>query len=164
LAAELATTEDPDNVPEVLIMADGLRRVGFDVRERVIPAAQAQDSQVRATFSAMQTSNTNLGEPAMINLVTEQIPGPNNRWRGGNRGGWSSPDYDRLVAVFNRTLDRGERAQLVRQLLRIYSEELPLFSLFFRAQPFAHAAALRGPANAAPESTVNWNVHEWEFR
>jgi len=163
-AGDWATTEGPDNVPEVLIMADGLRKLGFDVREHVVPAAQAQDPQVRATFTAAQTSNTNMGEPAMINLVSEQIPTPNNRWRGGNRGGWSTPDYDRLVTVFNRTLDRGERLQLVRQLLRIYSEELPNISLFFRAQPFAHVAALKGPAVAAPESSVPWNVHEWEFR
>jgi peptide/nickel transport system substrate-binding protein len=163
-SAEWATTEGPDNVPEVLIKADGLRRAGFDVREDVVPAAQAQDAQVRATFPAMQTSNTNMGEPAMINLVTEQIPSASNRWRGGNRGGWASPEYDRLVGVFNRTLDRGERVQLVRQLLRVYAEELPSISLFFRAQPFAHVAGLKGPGVAAPESSVPWNVHEWEFR
>jgi len=161
---EWATTEGPDNVPEVLIMADGLRGAGFDVHERVVPAAQAQDPQVRATFSTMQTSNTNMGEPALIDQVTEQIPSASNRWRGGNRGGWSAPEYDRLVTVFNRTLDRGERLQLVRQLLRIYSEEVPNVSLFFRAQPFAHVKVLTGPANAAPESSVPWNVHEWEFR
>ena len=164
MAAELQTTEGPDNVPEMLIMAARLREAGFDVREHVLPAAQAQDSQARATFPGLQTSNTNMGEPAMINLVTEQIPGPNNRWRGGNRGGWSTTEYDRLVTVFNRTLDRNERVQLVRQLVRIYGEELPGVSLFFRAQPFAHIAALKGPAIAAPESSVNWNVHEWEFR
>jgi peptide/nickel transport system substrate-binding protein len=163
-AGEWATTEGPDNVPEVLIMADTLRNAGFDVHERVVPAAQAQDPQVRATFAAMQTSNTNMGEPALIDQVSEQIPSAGNRWRGGNRGGWSTPEYDRLVTVFNRTLDRGARVQLVRQLLRIYNEELPNASLFFRAQPFAHVIALKGPANAAPESSVPWNVHEWEFR
>lgn len=40
----------------------------------------------------------------------------------------------------------------------------PAISLFFRAQPFAHVVELQGPQEAAPESTVLWNVHEWEFR
>lgn len=162
-STELQTTEGPDNVPEMLIMAAGFREAGFDVREHVLPAAQAQDPQARATFPGLQTSNTNMGEPAMINLVSDQIPGPQNRWRGGNRGGWSTPDYDRLVSTFNRTLDRNERRELVRQLLRIYSDQLPAIPLIFRAQPFAHVAALRGPAIAAPESTVIWNVYDWEF-
>ena len=32
-----------------------------------------------------------------------------NRWRGGNRGGWSNAEYDRLAQTFNRTLGRPER-------------------------------------------------------
>jgi peptide/nickel transport system substrate-binding protein len=112
----------------------------------------------------MFTGNTNMGEPAMLGLSSDNIPSAQNRWRGGNRGGWSNAEYDRLVEIFNRTLDRRERQALVTQLLRIYSEDLPFIPLFFRAQPFAHVAALHGPAPAAPESSIPWNIHEWEFR
>ncbi|MBM2810072.1 MAG: hypothetical protein HW416_831 [Chloroflexi bacterium] len=164
LSTEIATSEGADNVPELLIMADGLRKVGIDARERVVPSAQAQDIQVRSTFPGMAISNTNMGEPAMIGFVAENIPGPDNRWRGGNRGGWSTPEYDRLASAFNRTLDRGERTQLVRQMLRIYADELPAVPMYFRAQPFAHVIELRGPGIAAPESSVNWNIYDWEFR
>jgi ABC-type transport system substrate-binding protein len=66
--------------------------------------------------------------------------------------------------MFNRTLDRSERLQLVRQLVRIYADELPSISLFFRAQPSAYVSALKGAGPAAPESSVPWNAHEWESR
>lgn len=160
---EMMTTEGPDNVPEVLIMAAGFREAGFDARESVMRAALAQDIQARSTFSGMFTSNTNMGEPALINLVTDDIPSPQTRWRGSNRGAWSNPRYDELIERFNRTLGRDERLQLVTEALRIYSEELPAISLFFRAQPFAYVAGIRGPGRAAPESAVPWNIHEWQF-
>jgi peptide/nickel transport system substrate-binding protein len=163
-SGSIGTTAATDFEAEMLILADTWRRAGFDIQESVLPAAQAQDSQVRATFRTMFTSSTNMGEPAMLNYVARAIPGPENRWSGGNRGGWASPQYDRLVELFNRTLDRGERIEQVASLLRIFTDELPAIPLFFRAQPMAHVPALRGPGVAAPESSMIWNVHEWEFR
>ena len=160
----LRTTAGADFEQEMLIMADGWRRVGFDIQESVVPAAQAQDNQVRATFPTLFTGNTNMGEPALLNYTTSGIPRPENRWNGGNRGGWSNAAYDRLADEFNRTLARPERVQQVAEMLRIYVEELPSISLFFRAQPLAHVAGLRGPATAAPESSLIWNIHEWEYQ
>jgi peptide/nickel transport system substrate-binding protein len=160
----LRTTAAADFEAEMLIMADTWRRAGFEIQESVLPAAQAQDNQVRATFPTLFNNNTNMGESAMLNYTTSGIPRPENRWNGGNRGGWANADYDRLAEEFNRTLERSERVQQVAEMLRIYAEELPAISLFFRAQPLAHIPALRGPATAAPESSLIWNVHEWEFR
>ena len=51
----------------------------------------------------------------------------------------------------------------MRQMLRIYAEEVPTISLFFRGSAFAYVAELKGPAKAAPESNPAWNIHEWEF-
>ena len=104
-----------------------------------------------------------MGEYAIQNFTSSVIPRPENRWNGGNRGGWVNPEWDRLVEEFNRTLDRGQRTQQVAQLLRIFSEELPSIPLFFRAQVLAHAANIQGPAVAAPESTYVWNIHEWSL-
>lgn len=163
-AATVRTTAAADFEAEMHIMVDTWRRAGFDIQGSVLPAAQAQDSQVRATYPALFTSNTNLGESALLNYVSAVIPGPENRWNGGNRGGWRNAEYDRLAEEFNRTLDRAQRTDQVTQMLQIYSDELPAISLFFRAQPMAHVPALRGPEVAAPESSMIWNVHEWEFR
>lgn len=164
LSGQLQTQAGPDNEPELAVLASGFRQAGFDVSDYVLPRAQAQDSQVRATFPTMATSNTNMGESAMLNLVSDRIPGPGTRWVGGNRGGWSNSEYDRLAAAFTVTLDRAERVELVARMLQIYGEELPAITLYFRAQPLAHVADLRGPATAAPESSMVWDVHQWEFR
>ncbi|HEY3118185.1 MAG TPA: ABC transporter substrate-binding protein, partial [Chloroflexota bacterium] len=164
ISLEIATVTSPASVSELVVMADGLRTAGFEVQQKVIPAAQAQDNQVRATYATMFTSTTNSGESAMGNLATAQIPSAATRWLGGNRGAWSSSEFDRLFNTFNTTLDRSERVRLMRQMLRLYADDLPLISLFFRGSAFAHVAELTGPGPCAPETNPAWNIHEWEFK
>jgi peptide/nickel transport system substrate-binding protein len=164
ISLEGATVTSPSSITELLVLADGLRAGGFDAQQRVIPAAQAQDNEVRATYRSMFISTTNSGESAVGNLVSTQIPSAATRWRGSNRGGWASSDYDRLYGAFTTTLDRGERVGLMRQMLRLFSEELPSVSLFFRGSAWAFVNEVKGPARAAPETNAAWNIHEWEFR
>jgi len=164
LSPELVTSESPDAVRELLVMANALQAAGLDIQQRVIPAALAQDSELKATFPTMLIAGTDVGEAALNYLVSTQTPSASNLWQGLNRGGWSSPDYDRLLTAFNNTLDRPARVTLARQMLRVYGEELPVISLLFPSGLVAYAARLQGPTNAAPESSLAWNIHQWEFK
>jgi peptide/nickel transport system substrate-binding protein len=164
LSLELAISESPDSVRQILVMADGLRSAGLNVEQRVIPRVLSQDAELRATFPAMYVVGVGLGEVALNSLASSQIASPATRWQGFNRGGWSSPEYDQLLKTFNTTLDRGERVGLVRQMLRVYAEEVPSFGLFFPAQAFGYVTELTGPAPRAPETNSAWNIYEWEFR
>ncbi len=83
------------NERQSAIMADGWRRAEFEVREGAIPAAQATNGEVRATFTALSSVATGGGESGLNFLASAQIPTPANRWRGNNRGAWSNPEYDR---------------------------------------------------------------------
>ncbi len=161
--AEVKTNQGADNEPELLALASMWRQAGFAMQEAVLPAAQAQDNQVRSLFPALYTNYINMGEPTLISMTTDGITRPENRWNGTNRGGWSSEAYDRLIDVFNQTLDHGERVDLVADLLRVFTTELPAISLFHRSQPIAYVPAIRGPAPAAPESSQVRNIHTWEF-
>jgi peptide/nickel transport system substrate-binding protein len=76
------------------IMAEGWRRAGFNAREYAIPAAQSSDIAVRATFPGLLS--TGAGTAAWGNFTATEIPAATNRWRGSNRGGWVSPEYDRV--------------------------------------------------------------------
>ena len=163
-ASEVKTNAAADNEAEIAILASGWRQAGFEFQEAVLPAAQAQDGQARASFPGLYTFNTTVGEATLIDQTTARIPRAENRWAGGNRGGWSNTEYDRLVESFTTTLDRDERGRQVARMAAIYTEELPAISLFFRTQPWAFVAALRGLTLVAPESNMSWNVHEWEFR
>ena len=161
---ELVSTATPDKVQQTAVLSDWFKAAGFDTQQRIIPAAQARDNEVRSTFPGLLVISGTGGEAALSLLASASIPGPGNRWVGVNRGGWISADYDRIFDAFNTTLDRGERVGQVRQMLRIYSEELPIVSLAFSVGDDAVVNALKGPTTVAPESNTPWNIHEWELQ
>ena len=66
--------------------------------------------------------------------------------------------------TFSATLDQSQRVQLISQMVRIFSDELPSIPLYFNPIPLAHVAALKGPQNVAPASVIAWNVHQWELQ
>ena len=86
------------------------------------------------------------------------------RWQGGNRGGFSSPDYDRFAEALTTALQPSERTRVLVEITKIVSEELPTISLFFRAQAWVFASDLSGPQLVAAETNMSWNIHEWDFR
>ena len=163
--AELKTATSTDWEAEMTIMASDWRNAGFDIQDAVLPAALSIDPEARVTFPAMFTSTSGFGEKTAASYTTAQIPRVENRWRGGsNRGGWSNPEYDRLLDAFGTTLEPSQRAAQVAQMGRIFSDELPVISLLFVGNPYVRVAALRGPAVVAPEAPITWNIHEWEFQ
>ena len=88
------------------------------------------------------------------------MPVPGNRWTGTNRGGWSNPEYDRLVTRFNASLDREQGLAAITQAMKLMTEEVAAIPLYYSYDIAAYVAALVGPQDA-----VNfWNVYEWKLR
>ncbi len=48
-------------------------------------------------------------------------------------------------------------------MMKLVSDELPLWMLNSNQSVAAHVAALRGPNTASLDMDV-WNIHEWELR
>jgi ABC-type transport system substrate-binding protein len=164
LTFEVKTNAASDNESEVSILASSWRQGGFDSHEAVLPAAQAQNPELRATFSGVFTNSQNCCESALLGLTTAAIPTADNRWTGGNRSGWSNAEFDRLVAVFSQTLDRAQRDAQMTQMTQILTNDVQSISLFIRAQPWVYVAELHGLSIAPPEGNMSWNMHQWELR
>ena len=129
----------------------------FDAREgasrQVLCAATSEAVVVRGEA----------GEKSLQIHSSTQIGSPTNGWNGGNRGGWSNPEFDRLFDRFNATLDRGERDKLVVDMVKVYSDQLPAYYTYFQVGVLAYLADLRGPAAGNVDRLAYWNVHEWQF-
>jgi ABC-type transport system substrate-binding protein len=145
------------------IMTDTWRRAGFDIQQSILPSIQMRDVQARATAPGLSINPMGVGERIVKYYSTPQIGTPANRWGGNNRGGWVSPEYDRLVETFESTLDRGDRNQLVIRAMAYLSEMLPAFQVYYRFDVVGHLAELRGPAPMTPDTRMTWNIHEWEL-
>ncbi|MBM2812689.1 MAG: transporter substrate-binding protein, partial [Chloroflexi bacterium] len=161
---EIKTNSATQQEQEQAILGNGWRAAGFDIQETILPAAQAQDSQVRASFPSIFTFSSPQGDVALARLNSSLIPRPDNRWTGNNRGGWTNADFDRYAERFSVTLDPGERVRHVVEMARLFTEEVPAVSLYFNAIPIAFASALQGPRESVPDAEWAWNVHEWELR
>ena len=127
---------------ELAVYVDGLRKVGFDVSQRVVPVQQIRDPQNRALLPGLQLRG---GAYEPLSYTSDQIPRPENRWSGDNRGGWSNSEYDRLFAAYNATLEQSDRVKQLAQLERMLTEELPIIPNMYSAYAVAVAAGLHGP-------------------
>ncbi len=149
------------------LMTDTWRRVGIDVQPSVLPAVQVRQNEVRNTFPGISTPGAAGGtEKGMLEyFASNQIGTPANGWVGSNRGGWSNPEYDRMWASFNVTLDRDDRTRIMGEMMKLLSEEVPGWPLYWDFNVMAYTANVRGPDLGLPNiSTAFWNIHEWEMR
>ncbi len=146
------------------ILTDSWRRNGVNIQPHVIPNAQARDNQVRSTFPDLLNYGVS---PSLVaafeTFISSQIPTAENRWSGQNRGGWNSPEFDRVYDALSTTLEPNERVRRVAELARLLSQELPNYPLIANLGAITHLSILKGPEPGTPETTYHWNVHEWEL-
>lgn len=102
-------------------------------------------------------------ESSADQVISSQIGNAANRWRGSNRGRYVNPEIDRLWDAFNTRLERSERNQAFVQLIKIVTEELPIFSWYLNIRVQEHVADLKGPAITTPYTLVQWNIHQREW-
>jgi peptide/nickel transport system substrate-binding protein len=163
LTATLETANRIDKPASAI--SSNWRALGYDIGDRALPAALTTDPEARVTYAGMSIWTTSQGEAALRGFITSQCPRAENNWRTGtNRGCWSNAEFDRLYLAFATTLDTRERATYLTQMARIFTEQLPMISVLFLAQPYEVAADLRGVLPVKPEGNILWNMHEWELR
>jgi peptide/nickel transport system substrate-binding protein len=147
------------------ILTDSGKRLGIDIQPHVIPNAQARDNQVRSTFPGLLNYGISPGYATSFDsFISRQIPSPETRWGGQNRGGWNHPPYDRAYDAFVSALDRGERVRRLAEVAQIISQEQPNIPVMMNLGAITHLSVLKGPEAGTPETTVHWNVHEWELQ
>ena len=159
---EVAVAQGGRNDNEVAIMADGLRRNGLDTSIRIIPRAQITDPYVLAHFPGVLIGSHNpASAPPVQRLRASELATAENRGRGSNYSGWTHPQAERLIAAYETSLDRNDRSQQVVQLLKLVSEEVPIYALYYNLEFLAHAGGLRGPQVTVSNDSATWNLHEW---
>jgi ABC-type transport system substrate-binding protein len=146
------------------IAIHGWKQAGIDMQPYVMPRALERDQEARATFPHILVHGISLNEQGTLeNTTSEQIATPANRWGGQNRGGWTSPEYDRLWDAYNSTLDRNEQVRAIIQMMKIRSEEVTGLPLHYSMNVTAHLSAVRGVDVGVSSTTSHWNIHEWEM-
>jgi peptide/nickel transport system substrate-binding protein len=159
---------DGDNDP--LIIGANWKQIGINATYEQRTAAALRDRQDRATFSGVDVSSNPMGVAAVVRRIsTLNIPTAENSWVGTNRGGYSNPAWDDLEQRLLSALDESTRLDIERDLLRLYTTDLPLLPLYFRNDLVPVGGGLTGPV---PNTGVahrgfilhTWNIHEWDLQ
>jgi peptide/nickel transport system substrate-binding protein len=166
LNLETKNVASAQNNAERSILSDGWRRFGFEVEEAAATPDESRNNQVLSTFRSLWATGGGNGEFALDSLVSNQIPSADNRWIGQNRGGWASPEYDRIVAGLAATIDPSERETQIIRAARLINDELAALPLYYSAHVVAYPSALNlnGPNERVPTGVLSWNIHHWEYR
>jgi peptide/nickel transport system substrate-binding protein len=152
---------------DTTITASQLAGAGIDNSIMLLPSsARAVDDKTKGTFPGVTLNNNTLArrDLGLDKFITARIGGPHDNWVGGNRMGWSNPEFDRLFDAWTTSLDTSQRTQRLVEMMKLLSDELPALPLYYNFQVVAHTAALRGPQPVSPETTRYGNAHAWTWQ
>ncbi|HZT06154.1 MAG TPA: ABC transporter substrate-binding protein [Chloroflexota bacterium] len=149
------------------VLSDSWHKAGFNVRQDVIAPQVFTQLETRHTLPGLSYGFFG-GEPSFL---SSEVGTAANRWRGRNRSGWTSPDYDRLYAAWQSELDPAARGKDVAQMIALVSEDLPGYSLYFSQGIEVWVSSLHGPTGVeAPQfgdtsraTTPYWDIQTWSF-
>ena len=107
-----------------------------------------------------------------LSFISSEIGTEANRWRGRNRPGWSTPEYDRLYEAWHGELDPGRRGSYVARMMAIVSENVPGYALYFPPTVTVWVSSLKGPTGreasrfgeTSRPTTAYPDVHTWFFQ
>jgi peptide/nickel transport system substrate-binding protein len=143
---------------ENAIIVDQLKRFGIAATQQAF-STQSGSSMDRALLPGIiSSSGSNI-----FGFRTSDIPRAENRWVGGNRGGYSNPELDRLTDTLDGSVNPSEILQLTTEITKLRMLELPAIFLYYHSRVYAHDARLKGPKNRLVDNAGNAtrNIHEW---
>lgn len=163
LNVEIRTTAGDDLRDKLLFsLANEWPGIGVATEPVIIPRQRAEDREYRATRPAfeMVRQPNDLSEGALQRLTSSEAALPENNFRGQNRVRYMNPEYDMLVDRYLATIPMNDRMEVVRQIVRHISEQVPILGLLYDAQPMLLANRLVN----VDASTDTRNAHEWDVR
>ena len=164
------TIRTRDDLKEALIIADNWKQIGVVGTYENQTPQELRDREARARYTGIDISRGSMPALTIIrSLASEQIPTPENRWAGSNRGGYASPAWDDLGRRYLAELVEARRVQLERDLVRLLTAELPLMPLNYEPELIVMGGGLSGVApntGTAHNGQImqTWNIHEWDIR
>jgi peptide/nickel transport system substrate-binding protein len=140
------------------------KQAGFDIRVRNEPPRVFFGQTIherRFTGLAMFAWGKGPEHVPRTTLHSEEIPSEDNGWSGQNYTGFKNAEMDELIEAINLELDRAKRKEMWKRVQAIYAEELPVISLYWRANAYVLPKWLKGvrPTGQMASSTL-W-IEDW---
>jgi peptide/nickel transport system substrate-binding protein len=141
------------------------QQLGVDAQPLVLPAQNATNLEEQATFPGLQVLRQPAGRDKMTSFHSAEARVAERNFTGGNNGRYMNPELDTVVDRYTVTIPRAERVQLMGQIVRILTDQLPVLPLFFDATPSLVSNRLKGvtPLSGDENGRQAWNAQDWDL-
>jgi peptide/nickel transport system substrate-binding protein len=142
------------------IVADSWKKVGVQVNLFNLPAAlaNAMENRVERAGSGIYAG---FSSGAAGTGHSKLIPGPQNRYTGGNFGGYRNPRVDTLVDQLDVTIPVDQRLPLLREHVNILMSDVAFWPMYWDVTNVMALKHVKGIATGeGPYHT--WNFYEWD--
>lgn len=145
---------------EASIIRDNWQSVGARVQIDIVPPARAGDRQYEATVPGVSlTGNLTPERWYTTRTHSKLIASDENRWGGGNKGGYANPRVDAVLDRLQTTIDPRQRVDLHRQLLQEQMGDVALMPLYWE---FAPIFMVKGVKDSVVGARMGYRFAEWD--
>jgi peptide/nickel transport system substrate-binding protein len=149
---------------EALVLSDQWKAAGLDANPYLIDEDASNRDELRATVKGGSLRSPRLEPSSAFEIyTTSQIASQQTRWRGGNRMGYSNPEFDKLYVEWSVTLAPARRRDIVVELARFAAQEVFYLPIYYGFDVMAYRNGVRNVTNTTTlQQIVAWNIATWE--
>ncbi len=163
LSVQLWANAQLDVPPKAaLAIADYWQRAGVKTETSMMAPQMLADLERVTTFPSFTVSQNPDDKAYLQNFHSSNLPLPSNNFTGQNKPRYSNAEFDRLLDRFYVTISRGERTEVLRQIVAHISDQLPLMGLFYNVEPTMVNNRVLNVYARTQETDQGRNVHEWD--
>jgi peptide/nickel transport system substrate-binding protein len=163
LALDIAATEGLEiQVKAMFAVSDAWQRLGIEMRPLVKSSQTNVDREENANFPGFRVSRQPNAIAEMTRYLIASAPVAANRFTGQNFARYMNQEYNDLIERYFLTIPKGERMDILRQIVRHQSESLHQMGLFYNVQSVAIGKRVQGVTNSGVSGfNQTWNAHLW---
>ena len=143
----------------IQVVADQWRAAGIQATPYTIPPALSADREYEAKYPGVLGGFPNAEEMYESRLLSRQTSGPENRWTGRNRAGYSNPRVDQLIDELAVAVDPRQQVRIHRDLVGEVFTDLPFIPVTWDVYPVLVLGSVKGDPSAV---NAGWNIFEWD--
>jgi peptide/nickel transport system substrate-binding protein len=155
------------NSKMLLSVAEYWKQIGVDNLPTFVPVQQIGDRELRATFPGFEVlgaGDIGVSSESIRRYHSSSIPLPENRFQvTGNNPRYRNAELDSYIDRYVVTIPRAERMQLLGQIVRHLTDQLPSMGLFYVVDSTVFANRLTNITPRTGLATQAWNAQQWDI-
>jgi len=126
-----STVTDDAQMKTMAATAAFWQQLGITVNQVAVPQQQESDREYRATRPAFEDVRQPGGWQELPRLYGPNAPTAANDYTGINRSRYQNPEFDALIDQFFATISVDQRIDVLRQIMHIETDQLPILGLYW---------------------------------